>query len=413
MWLIKAPSEKFGQIPEGKHLISDELKFYGNITFSPKFYWTKAHLMNGCQDITPRWMIAARKKRKLINILVIAKGGIGDVLWVLPFIKELKVQNEKATIVILTDDRCHPLFMNFPYIATAVKDELWNVQGLFEAADEIYDFGGMVTVFKDMEKLDPVERPFKMAGIKQPAARKDMRPHIVLTAQEGKECIKILEKHDININKDRLVTIATESSTPNRNWPLSFVYTLSCMLAMEGYKVILLSAKKENTDLHFLSCPCGWISPVNMPNPPAELSFTCPSCKVAMKDDLDFKRANVINLAGKTTLRQYMGMIALSDLFIGPNSSGIVISTALEIPTIGLFGNFKPVNRTKFYDKFFYIKGRSDCKECEEHWTECPKGSSAPCMRSITPETVLEEAIKLIKAYPRHSVTKKPIDEDV
>jgi ADP-heptose:LPS heptosyltransferase len=412
MWLIKAPVEKYGIIPEGKHLISEDVKFHGNIALASKFYWTKAHLMNGCHDITPRWMIKARQKRKLINILVIAKGGIGDVLWILPFIKELKVQNEKSTIVVLTDDRALPVFHNFPYIATAVKDQLWNVQGLFDAADEIYDFGGMATVYTNMDKLDPVERPFKMAGLKQPATRKDMRPHIVLTAAEGKDSLKILENNGINI-KDRIITIATESSTPNRDWPLSFVYSLSCMLVAEGFKVVLVSAKKEHKDLYFLNCPCGWTAPINIPNLPDKLSFKCPSCKVEQEEDLKLKRANIINLAGQTNLRQYMSIIALSDLFIGPNSSGMVIATALEIPTLGLFGNFKPTNRTKFYDKFFYIKGRSDCDTCEDHWTECPKGHPAPCMRSIFPEVVFDEALRMIKNFPRTGITKKPIDEDI
>lgn len=413
MWLIKAPSEKLGIIPNGKHLITQEVKFTNNIAFSAKYYWTKAHLLNGCIDITPRWMIKERQKRKLVNILVIAKGGIGDVLWVLPFIKELKKQNEKANIMVLTDDRAYPLWLNFPYIICAAKDDLWNVQSLFDASDEIYDFGGMVTIYKNMEQLDPVERPFEMAGMKKPTTRKDMRPHIVLTAQEGKDCIKTLEKYNVNINKDKIVTIATESSTPNRDWPLSFVYALACMLASEGYKVVLLSAKKEHKDIFFLNCPCGWMAPIHMPAPPEKLSFTCPTCKIEQEENLQEKRANIINLAGQTNLRQYFGMIALSDLFIGPNSSGIVISTALETPTIGLFGNFKPTGRTKFYDKFSYIKGRSDCKECEEHWTECPKGHPAPCMRSITPEMVLDEAIEMIKRYPRNATTKKPIDEDV
>ena len=124
----------------------------------------------------------------------------------------------------------------------------------------------------------------------------------------------------------------------------------------------------------------------------------------------DAKGVADVNLTGLTDLRKTMAIIALSNLYIGPNSSLMVISTALKIPTIGLFGAFDPKTRTKFYERFTALRKKVECAPCEDHWTECQYGHPAPCMKSLLPQDVLKEAVRLLKKYPRHALEKLPIE---
>jgi ADP-heptose:LPS heptosyltransferase len=408
MWLLRAPVEKFGRIPPGIGIISKDVPFFNNIAYCPKFYWKKIHVDNGCIDITPFWMRRERRSRPLTNILIISKGGVGDVIWGMPFIRDIKTKYPQSNIVVLTDERNYPLFINFPYIAAAVKDEYWNAQSLMAAADEIWDFGGVATIYKNYMKMDPVDAIFKMADIKPPKEKKLMRAHLILTAQEGKAAVKAIEEQGINLAKDDVVTICTESSTPNRDWPIHNIQRVTQMLQKKGYKVIWLSEKKELSDLYFLSCTCSWITEAHFEHIPKDISFTCPRCKQKITFDMLEKAAGIVNFAGKTNLRQYMAIVALSDLFIGPNSSGMVIATSLEIPTIGLFGAFSPKNRTRYYEKFTPLIAKEKCSPCNEHWTECPNGHPAPCMRNITPEMVFNAATYMLVEYKRDKRGKVP-----
>jgi ADP-heptose:LPS heptosyltransferase len=104
-----------------------------------------------------------------------------------------------------------------------------------------------------------------------------------------------------------------------------------------------------------------------------------------------------------------MAVIALSNLFIGPNSGLMVIATALETPTIGLFGAFNPKVRVKYYDKFTYLWGRPPCAPCKEHWTECSLGYPAPCMRIISVEQVHQVVAKMLQTYKRKYEERRAI----
>ena len=105
-----------------------------------------------------------------------------------------------------------------------------------------------------------------------------------------------------------------------------------------------------------------------------------------------------------------MAIIAISDLYIGPNSGLMVIATSLGIPTVGLFGAFNPAIRAKFYERFCAVWGRPKCAPCGEHWTECRLGHPAPCMKLVDPVQVYATAQKLLSKFPRHLLEKMPIE---
>ena len=62
MYLLYAPHEKFGLIPPASPLFTDEVKFYQNVAFCPKFYWKKIHVENGVVIYLPILLHAYKTK---------------------------------------------------------------------------------------------------------------------------------------------------------------------------------------------------------------------------------------------------------------------------------------------------------------------------------------------------------------
>lgn len=377
MYLLYAPRKKFGLIPPGQILFSDEVRFYQNIAFCPKFYWQKVHIENGCQDISPNSFKRIRKDRHLRTVTIFATGGIGDSMWAMPFAKALKVKYPQCAIIIVTEKKNAEIWKNVPYVVGVIQNAFWNVGGVIRKSDDVFDFGGIATVLKKQMKLDPIEATFQMTGLPLPKEKSDCRPELILTIDEGKAGERFLESKEINIQTHQLICIGLEASTSNRHWPFEYVKNLTKKLIDENYKVIWLGKSPEYND-KFL--------------------------------DLETKKIGAINLCGETNLRQLMAILALSDLYIGPNSGLMVIATALMTPTLGLFGAFNPKLRAKFYERFTGIWGKAKCSPCNEHWTECRHGHPAPCMKLIDPKEVYNKSKELLEKYPRHILEKLPIE---
>lgn len=377
MYLLYAPEDKFRKLKRNSSILCDEVRFTFNVAYCPKFFWQKYHLLHGCRDITPRWMVRMRRRRKLDNILIVGKGGIGDTMWLMPFAKALRLKYPRAVILIACSDRVMPIWQGVPYANMCVKEDFWNLQNLLRNADEVYDFGGVATYMKKEMRLDPIEAIFKLGDLPLPKDKKDCRPMLVIDIEEGKRAETLLEKKGVDPKTDKIICIGLESSTPNRDWPFEYNKELSRKLIADGFKVIWLGeTMRYETGLV----------------------------------DEETNSIGVVNLVRRTKLREVLAIIALSDVFVGPISGLLHVAAALEIPSVGLFGAYNPKIRDKFWVKNINLWHKLDCAPCNEHWTECPKGHPAPCMKILQPEEVHAAIIEQFKKYPRRDIEKLPID---
>jgi ADP-heptose:LPS heptosyltransferase len=408
MYILYAPPEKFGYI-NNVAPICESVKFFHNTALCPAQYWQKIHTLQGFKDITPKNFKKIRAGRVLKNILFICKGGIGDCMWPMPAIKAVRTKYPKAIIGIIAEKKAAAVFQHFPYANFCTPDELWNISNLLRTSQEIYDFGGIATVNKKHMNMDPIDACLDIVGAPKPKTKKDGRPHLVVTADEGKKAEAFLRRNGIEPYTKPLITIFTESSTPNRNWPFTYTQELTDKLIEAGNQVIWLSEKDDiKTNTSALCNTCGYEIVASTREDIKELKATCPACGniTTLKHQ---NRQNFANLAKETSIRQTMAIVALSDLVITPVTAPIIIATSFQIPTIGLLGPFPTKHFSKYYDHFLPLEGAYSCKHCEQHWTECPEGHPSPCMRSLSVEKVFAGAIKMLKTYPPALRNKKPI----
>lgn len=102
----------------------------------------------------------------------------------------------------------------------------------------------------------------------------------------------------------------------------------------------------------------------------------------------------VLDLAGRTTLRQAAALIEHARLLVGVDTGLTHMGSAFAIPTIALFGSTRPYLVTDSSRTVVLYKDLP-CAPCKRHPT-C--GGAYTCMREVTVDDVLAQARRLLAA---------------
>lgn len=99
-------------------------------------------------------------------------------------------------------------------------------------------------------------------------------------------------------------------------------------------------------------------------------------------------RTKLINLSGKTTLREAVYLISQCRVFISNDSGLMHIAGALNIPTVAIFGSTNPVTTAPVGNKSVIVRHEVSCSPCLKK--TCP--IDFRCMKMISVEDVLQVA---------------------
>ena len=97
--------------------------------------------------------------------------------------------------------------------------------------------------------------------------------------------------------------------------------------------------------------------------------------------------ARFFNWAGRTSLREVIGILSRAELAVGPDSGLMHISAAVGTPVVSLWGPTDPLRTGPFGYQELIVQGKAACAPC--YLKRCPIGRV--CMRSISSEDVLEK----------------------
>jgi len=100
----------------------------------------------------------------------------------------------------------------------------------------------------------------------------------------------------------------------------------------------------------------------------------------------------LINLAGKTNLKEAIAAISICSLFISNDSGLMHIAGALNIPTVAIFGSTNPVTTAPVGERSVVIYKGASCSPCLKE--TCP--TDFRCMDIISVEEVCEVAKGLL-----------------
>lgn len=100
-----------------------------------------------------------------------------------------------------------------------------------------------------------------------------------------------------------------------------------------------------------------------------------------------------VNLAGATSLREFIEMAAACELFLTNDSGSMHIASALGVPTVVVFGPTDEFATGPAGKRFAVIREPVECAPC--HNRECPIDHR--CMTRVDAERVAEAALQLLK----------------
>jgi heptosyltransferase I len=101
-----------------------------------------------------------------------------------------------------------------------------------------------------------------------------------------------------------------------------------------------------------------------------------------------------INLAGRTSLKSAAAVLQGAELTVAVDTALMHASVAVETPTVGLFGaSGWPAYGD--YERFLLLREPLACSPCM-HRPTCH--GAYPCMQSLTPERVVQGALRLLTA---------------
>ncbi len=330
--------------------------FVSGKTFTDKYIW---------KDILERMgfkVVKISDNDKVKSILIIHYNvGIGDMLFITPAIKGLKEKFPDVTIEVFGNYPAILTLAGNPYISKLeYKFPAKYILSVVDEYDEVFDTSDFMRYNIECELSNIYDVYCKYLEV----TPSDMRPVLHVAQIEKDNMKEYLSLSGIDINHDKLVVLQTHSTSITRTWPIQNTGRLAKELSKQGYKVAIVGEPNRIFTEYF-------------------------------REDFDPKDG-IINLMGALDLRALIALISLSDLVIGPDSSGYHIAEALNIKSIPLFSSFDPYLRAKYYKYCFPIYKPTECGPCLCHSIDCPSKLSKPrigdvsyCMSSISVEDVL------------------------
>jgi heptosyltransferase I len=101
-----------------------------------------------------------------------------------------------------------------------------------------------------------------------------------------------------------------------------------------------------------------------------------------------------LNLTGRTSLRDLIGIFAECAVSFGPDSGPMHLAAAVGCPVVSLWGSTAPERSAPWGFADFAIRAAIPCHPC--YLRECPIGRE--CMRRIAPETIVNTVRRALNA---------------
>lgn len=103
---------------------------------------------------------------------------------------------------------------------------------------------------------------------------------------------------------------------------------------------------------------------------------------------------NIIDLRGKTQLKDLPQIISQAELLIGSDSGLIHLASALHKKTLGIYGPTSPARTGPWNGNFVWLN--TDCSPC--HKRKCPleNENNLKCLKQISPNLALEKVKEIL-----------------
>ncbi len=313
--------------------------------------------------ILRRQYIIEDVKNDIKHILILGYYGLGDVLMTTPGIRGLKYCFPSAKIIVVTTDVNKPIFESNPYIdlvmvvakedffssAKKIRDFKIDLFVMFSAVFEYYLYGILVRSRFKIGYLYNYKRVCA-SGFKIPKIlNKEINPSIRSTKICEAFGVKVTAAMDFTISSvdDALFSLFNQGPdlkigiNPNKTklWLGAGEWSIE--------KWAILSRNISN----FYSAS------FILFGGPQDIDYTNELYKLVCND------VKVINVAGKTTIKDVAFLLSKLSLFITVEGGLMHLAQALNVPTVSIF-TFTDVESFKTGTNNFVVNKKVECNPC-------------------------------------------------
>jgi len=321
------------------------------------------------QQKTERFTLKIPEKIKLKpekdqyrEILIIRYGGFGDLLFLTPFLPEIK-KKYGCKVNILTWEKSLPGLYYNPHVDCVLTcqdnfefTEFMRNPDNFEGFDQVYDITSCIGGSVESEYKNVYQIFAEIFGLEW---KGNERPDIYITEQEKEQAEKILTEAGVDIDRGFIV-LHPEGSTEYKSLTSEEQIMSICEELAKNYQVVVIG--KNFTLLNY------------------------------MLDGMD----NVFSFIGKLPFRTTLGILKSNVLcFLGVDSVFLHCSAGLGLKILGLYGSLDPYVYTKTYGNCWILKADYPCSPCFMQGKRV--GCESECMESIGVEKIVKSIEEIIR----------------
>lgn len=319
---------------------------------------------------------------KIRKILIIALSSLGDNILLTPAIKKIREAFPDASYDIVIGPRTVDFAINNPWFEQYfVYDKRKSILSLIKKLrgkryDLIVDFRNSLIPFflRGKYKLTFFIKEFfsdkiytheaeRVLSFIEPffGKEKKVKLYFPLNKADKEKGEKILFKHGIK-KSDNIVILCPGANFEKKRWDKEkFIELGKQLLKYYEIKIVIVGTKDE--------IPLG-----------KEITE-----RINSKD--------VLNLAGKTKVRELAAILQISDLLITNDTGTLHLASAVGCPTVAIFGPGNPYRYGPIGVKNYVVHADMDCFPCK---LESRCKIDFECMKRISVEQVLKAAMLIL-----------------
>jgi len=358
------------------------------ITINAKRKVEQLYTMDKCLKETKEVYKAVQSELK---ILVIKISSLGDVILSFPSLKALRQKFPTAKISLLTLKKYHSLLYDCPYIDEVIflEDKYKKLINILRITKELRRKAFDYVIDLQNNRLSHLISFFSFPrfsfgyslrlGWLLTRRIKYDRTVDPLTSQE-----KILKTLGVTFQEKKLtfwpreqnipfdlpgrniigINISASSRWTSKRWPLKNVIRLIELIYknLADFQVILIGDKNS---------------------------------AIYAKEIEKSVSAHIINLCGKTALRDLPQVIKKMDIFITPDTANLHLACALDIPTIALFGPTDPKMHAVRWQGLYVFCQNLPCSFC--YSSKCKLAPESVCLAKISPQQIFAKIKDIAK----------------
>lgn len=351
------------------------------------------------------------ESKKSPHILIIRLSAIGDVIHSLPVAEAVRKSYPEARISWIVEKKAYPLVELNPYLDEVILFPKFKWKEEFKA-NKISTIKSVMRYFRSIRNNYNFDFALDLHGLFKSSftaylsgAQKRFGP------EDGRELSTLFYQKKLPIYQEKRHQV-------DRNLHLAKQFGADVSKVDFGLEInedITYSMKKLINEFSFsLKEDIIVINPITtwqskdwpimkyaeltkkiVENKKAQVIFTgAPEDRKEIKKILEVneKKENIFNLAGKTDLKQLAALYKKSMLFIGGDTGPMHLAAAVDVPVIALMGPTSPKTHGPYGEGNIVIQPKLDCINCWEN--ECPRQRHY-CMEEIKVDMVLKAVEEL------------------